>query len=477
MSVAVVCSHPLAADAGRAAMMRGGNAVDAAVATALMLCVVDPANCGLGGYGGAMLVQRSPEALPELVDFNTQPPAGMDASFRTHGPRCDGFLHRGPSVAPSAVAPGLVLAHREFGRLAWPSLLEGPILAAREGVPVGPNLALAIAWLAGQPAHADGALSELLIRGGSWLEQGEIFIQKDLATTLEALADHPEELHSGRVARDICHSVREDGGVLELSDLITLSPVHRPAEMSRLDRIQVFGGCRATTGFGVLAAALEWLHDNCVITEDHAGARHIDLHDRARALQWAWAQRMSSRLQSTMQHTTHLCACDAQGMIVSCTFTHGPLWFGSGMVAGSTGVIMNCGMNLMRPDPESAIGCCAINNLSPVIALRESDGTRFALGSPGGSRIPAIVMQVILDAALGGLPLEEALRQPRLAVRPDGRVEAEPGLYVEPPVLPLTASDFFGPASAISVSPDGLLAVAGDHRFAHGKALYPEAVS
>ncbi len=471
MDAAVVCSHPLAADAGRAALMRGGNAVDAAIATALMLSVVDPANCGLGGYGGAMLVHPSIGDEPELIDFNTRPPSAMDASFRTTAPRCAGFMHRGPSVAPFAVAPGLLMAHRLFGKSEWASLVVPAIAAARDGIPVGPNLAAAIAWLMTQPAHAEGRLAALFSLHDHALHEGDTLIQADLARTLQAFAEDPQELTSGNVVREVCQSVHEDGGIIEPSDMRLLSPRHSPAELEMISGLQVFGASRDATGFGVLADGLSWLNDHAEASVSADGTVTFDNPSRARALQWAWARRRAGQQQSVAQHTTHFCVADATGMLVSCTFTHGPLWFGSGLVAGKTGLIMNCGMNLMRAESNGG-EWRAVNNLSPVIAVRASDRMRLVAGSPGGSRIPAIVMQIVLDHGLGGMPLDEAIQRPRLAVRPDGRIEAEEGVCMDAEMLPLYPADFFGPASAISALADGRIQVAADHRFAHGIALH-----
>lgn len=452
-------------------MEGGGNAVDAAIATALMLSVVDPANCGLGGYGGAMLVQPSIAHEPELIDFNTRPPLALGASSRSAVPRCAGFMHRGPSVAPFAVAPGLLMAHQIFGKCDWASLIAPAMTAAREGVPVGPNLAAAIEWLMTQPSHAAGQLAELFSPRGHALRGGDILRQPDLARTLQAFAENPQELISGAVVREVCQSVLEDGGTLEPEDIRLLAPYHAAAERETICGIHVFGASRESTGFGVLADGLAWLNLHGQAGRAANGEVAFDNPSRAKALQWAWARRRAGQHQSVAQHTTHFCAADASGMLVSCTFTHGPLWFGSGLVAGKTGLIMNCGMNLMRAESNGG-DWHAVNNLSPVIAVRESDGMRLVAGSPGGSRIPAIVMQIILDHGLAGVPLDETIRRPRLAVRPDGRIEAEEGVRLDTEVLPLHPADFFGPASAIAASAGGRIQVAADHRFAHGIAFH-----
>jgi gamma-glutamyltranspeptidase/glutathione hydrolase len=169
------------------------------------------------------------------------------------------------------------------------------------------------------------------------------------------------------------------------------------------------------------------------------------------------------------QHTTHFCTADADGMLVSCTFTHGPLWFGSGLVASGTGMVLNCGANLFaRQCTDGSL--FPLTNLTPVIVAC-ADGSRHAIGSPGGIRIPAVVLQAVLDLVRYKIPLPKALPLPRVSVDFGGNLEAESALeQILPGAKVIRMSDYYGPASGISLAQAGPPVAARDPRFASAVA-------
>jgi gamma-glutamyltranspeptidase/glutathione hydrolase len=182
---------------------------------------------------------------------------------------------------------------------------------------------------------------------------------------------------------------------------------------------------------------------------------------------WSARQRLAANLVAGARHTNHFCVADDEGALVSLTFTHGPLWFGSGLVAPGTGVVLNAGANLFaRSLADGTI--FPQTNLTPVIVAC-GNGARHAIGSPGGMRIPAIVLQMVVDVVGYGLPLSKAIALPRMSVSPDGALEAEPDLAAAAPsarpVEQIKVRDYYGPASALSLSTTGDPAAACDPRF------------
>ena len=115
MRGAVVCSNQIAADAGSEVIRHGGNAVDAAITTALSLCVVDPANCGIGGYGGFMLIQDSQEQAPHVIDFNTRVPGNFKPAWLPSKNNNGSSFGGAASVSLPMVWSGLLQALKEFG--------------------------------------------------------------------------------------------------------------------------------------------------------------------------------------------------------------------------------------------------------------------------------------------------------------------------------------------------------------------------
>jgi gamma-glutamyltranspeptidase / glutathione hydrolase len=199
-------------------------------------------------------------------------------------------------------------------------------------------------------------------------------------------------------------------------------------------------------------------------TRDAAYIRRVaDALREAWQLRRAEARPMVASAQRT-QHTTHLCTADADENLVSLTFTHGPLWFGSGIAVPGTGIILNCGANLLVHDNRTHRPV-ARTNMAPVVA-HASDGTRHTLGTPGGHRIPATVMTALIDVLASGTSLSDALARPRISTSMHGDLEIEEALSAAAPGARIMRSEeFYGPASGITLTPDGQMLGARDPRF------------
>lgn len=463
----VVASHQEAADAGASALARGGSAVDAAVATAFALTVVDPASCGLGGYGG-FLVYSPPAGSPVQVDFNTWAPRRLEPEMlqipgdTTH--RRDG----GPSVAPPAVVPGLLTAQGLFGRLSLPELIGPAVRLARDGFAIGRDLTRALAdhW-----ERTDGGEQEfatVFLPSGGPPERGSVLVQPDLAVTLETIArEGAEPFRAGPIVDVMCAAAQADGGFLEADDLDRDGVLVGAPQRQAFGSATVYGPSRETSGAGVLFSALGRLDTRRL---DHERGREY-VAELARVLRLAWDERTrAARAALSLQHTTHLCAADAAGGLVSLTLTHGHRRFGSGLVAPGTGIVLNSGINLFAP---TADGPLAVTNMTPIV-VEEENGDRHAVGSVGGPRIPAIVLCAVVDLVHYRTPLADAIAGPRLAVQPsDGALEAEAELASladgGETVLPLVPAVSFGTTCGITVTSTG--AIPGpDPRFEYGVA-------
>ncbi len=461
----VTAARVEAAEAGVAMLNRGGTAADAAAATALALAVTDPANCGIGGYGGFAVVDV-PGAPTAQVAFNTAAPHALDIDVLRDAPRRGPFVRSGPSVSPPAVVAGLWLLHRTYGRLPWAEIVTPAIALARDGFVVGDDLGRALNWAFRDRAKVEPSFAQVFGPGDRRPEAGDRLRQPDLAATLEAVQrDGPAALISGRIAESVVATAAKAGGSLRQRDLADLEASVLPAVEVAVGPAMVHGTEPTTSGFGVLSDALAAAGSAAWNAHDHpATLRRIES-----ALRQAWRAREQTGTSllgrsHPVQHTSHLCAADRSGALVSLTFTHGPLWFGSGLVADGTGIVLNCGANLFVRDPRSG-NVFAQANITPVVA-RTADGSRYAFGTPGGRRIPAVVMTVLVDIIERGAPLEVAINQPRVSVAANGTLEVEPPLDSVLPGTRLIAPDeFYGPASGIQLSPAGVAAGAKDGRF------------
>ncbi len=468
-SGAVVAAHPLAAQAGARMLGRGGNAVDAAVAAAFALAVVDPQNCGIGGHGGAMLVQSAAQAPAVLIDFNTAAPAGFDGGALRDAKCCGTFAASGASVSVPAVVGGLECAHARFGKLAFGELLQPAVALAHDGHPVGSDLAHAIAWAAQNHAGLSAEFRSVFYAGGTPAAAGTLLKQQDLARTLEAIArDGSAAFYQGPTAEAVCNCACRHGGRLSMEDLQGLRIRVEHAEHVTFAGATVYGPHAGATGYGILRDALTALDAGAL------GDNRSLPYARAvtAALRHAWQQRAARARAVAAGHTTHLCACDGAGTLVSMTFTHGPTWFGSGLVAPGTGVVLNSGANLfVRPRAGGTL--YAVHNMSPVI-VEQPNRVRHAIGAPGGSKIPAIVMQLVVDAVHYELPLADAIKLPRVSVAPNGGIEAESALVAllgsGLDARTIDRSEYYGPASALSLAGRGQASAALDPRFSPGCA-------
>ena len=470
MRGAVVCSNQIAADAGAEIIRQGGNAVDAAITTALSLCVVDPANCGIGGYGGFMLIQESHANTPILIDFNTFVPKSFKPdSFQKINPQ-DAFFSGAASVAVPMVLDGLVRAHREFGTKSFADLCETPILVAKNGFTIGKNLDMALRWAEGKESLFSEPFKSIFAPQGRWLGIGERLVQKDLANTLEKIQTNLNDyFYAGDFALKTNKYLREQGGWIESEDFNNAASKISSALHFHYDDCDIYGPPRRISGFGVVCDALNFLSK---IDLDIFDNENSYIQKVSESLRYGWNQKNSEFNNSgkPSQHTSHFCITDLGGMTVSCTFTHGPLWFGSGMITPETGVILNCAANLFRQPKNSNEWLC-VTNLCPNI-LNLKGGDLLVSGSPGGSRIPAIVLQIILEMTKGGKDLSNAVNKKRVSVTADGSLELEDfELAQQFHASRIYQNEFYGPTSAILRRNNGEIFVGTDARFEYGVDL------
>ena len=461
----VVAAHQAAAEAGADALASGGTAIDAAVAAAFALCVVDPANCGVGGYGGFLLLAPAAGA-PLRVDFNTWAPLKLDPALLHVPGRISGFAEGGASVAPPAVVPGLLAAHAAFGRLPLARLLEPAIRLAADGFLVGFSTALALRQHFERTGGGEREFARVFYPDGHPPAHGSRLVQSDLAGTLETISSSGvDAVRTGAIVDAICDAAGASGGLLEPADFSEDHVLIEPAETVVLESAVVHGASRKTSGAGIVFPALA--ETNFDRLGPNRGEAYVN--ELARVLRAAWASRSGpAEAALSARHTTHLCTADANGGMVALTFTHGP-WCGSGVVAAGTGVLLNAGANLFAPSDD---GPLATTNMSPVI-VDVAGGERHALGATGGPRIPAFVLTTIVDLVHYGSSLSDALAAPHLAIRvADQELEVEPELaqFARPGVKHLQAGDGFGAAFGITRDATDGWTPAVDPRFEHGMA-------
>ncbi len=436
---AVATSQPLASGAGLAVLRAGGNAVDAAIAAAAALAVVEPAASHLGGDLFVVLYSAAEKKSWALNGSGNAPRGAAPDLFP------DGIPERGPmTVAVPGVVHGWCEASRRWGRLPLGDCLRDAIELARDGFGIGPGISRELetqrALLSSYPYSR-----EQFLAGPT--HTGAVLRQPGLARTLEAIAaDGVAGFYDGEVAREIARSVREQGGVLDEQDLAEHASIVREPIQSTYRGITVLEQPPVSQGhillqelniaeqfdlatMGPLAA--DTLHVLIEAKKLAFADRHRYLGDPDHAqvpMEWLLSKGYATERAGLidMAHanaqpeagghnpygsdTTYLATADGEGNAVSwiqSVFSR----FGSGVVAGNTGVLLNNRMrgftlelghpNVLAPGKKPA------HTLNAFVLLR--DGTPYIIGgTPGADYQVQTNLQVITHLVDHGMTIAEA---------------------------------------------------------------------
>jgi gamma-glutamyltranspeptidase/glutathione hydrolase len=257
----VAAEHRLASEAGVRILRRGGNAVDAAVATALAVGVTNPTSCGIGG-GGFMLIFEGATRRVYALDYRESAPAAASRDMFVRDGKAvpELSLRGGLAVAVPGEIAGLFEALRRFGSLPFDAVAAPAIEYARDGFAIEPHLAAAIARQL-DPIRQQPALAATFLHAdGTPLTAGETLRQPALASALEQIARHgPRAFFGGSIAAAIVASVRAAGGVMTANDLAAYRPVWRRPLISGFDGYAVYGMPPPSSGGGVMLTVLNVL--------------------------------------------------------------------------------------------------------------------------------------------------------------------------------------------------------------------------
>ena len=508
----VAAAHPLAARAGVVALQAGGNAVDAAVATALALTVVDPGNNSLGGYGGFLLFAPR-DGEPTVVNFNTRAPLeatpDMFAITPEGGVADDANVTGYRAVGVPGVLAGLELARERYGRLELARLLRPAIDLAAEGFEVNHLVACctAVPHLGLFPATRAVFRPE-----GRSLREGERLVQRDYAEILRRIArEGPGLLYGGELGEAIVAHVRQEGGILSMEDLASYRATVEPASRLSYGEHVVASYPLETSGSSCVFETLNLLEGSNLRQWGYRSVETLELRipamrraysDRARVAALppgatpsyaqladkSWTSGSSSVPAEPVDlpggHTTHLCVVDRDRNFVALTQTLGGQWFGSGVTVPGTGITLNCGMGLFNPQPgyrHSILpGSPALTNMAGSVVYRR--GQPWAVtGTPGARRIISMVVGFLLGLMEHGMSPQECLAAPRIHAEGEGPVTVERSLP-RPVIEELRRrghrvgyhrwTDFYGPASAVALTEEGGILGGADPRFPGALAGY-----
>ena len=481
-NAAIASAHPLATKAGYEILRKGGNAFDAAIAVAAALAVVEPYASGLGG-GGFWLLHRASDGKQVLVDARETAPLQASAGLYLdeQGRVIPKASLRGPKAAAIPGVPA-ALEHlaKHYGRLPLAVSLAPAIGYAHSGVQADARY---VAICQRFHSQLTGNARRLFLDYGSVPHQGFLLRQQALAATLRAIASKGSiSFYQGKVAHEMVDAVQAGGGIWALSDLKNYRILEREPVTFAYRSLQITAAPLPSAGGLALAQSLNILERLPYAAAKQEGKAHLvaeamrrAYQDRARYLgdpdfvNVPAARLLSGKYAASRaatidpyratpsleledesavidegSNTTHYSIVDREGNRVAATLSINTP-FGSGFVAGRTGVLLNDEMDDFSTGPgmpnayrlrsysgnEIAPGKRPLSSMSPTFV--EDERGVLILGTPGGSRIISTVLLSILDYAdRPQVDLRAMLREPRYHHQylPD-RVEIEPEGFSE----------------------------------------------
>ena len=464
----VSTQHFLATRVGEKILNKGGNAYDASIAIAFTLAVVLPRAGNIGG-GGFMVMYDQETKKPYSIDYREKAPLlstkdmylNQDGSFNDQMLSTFGYLSIG---VPGTVA-GLWDVHKKFGSLPWSVLLEDAINLAEEGFEITPFLADILFKYNEKLSFFDETKN---IFQASYPDfKGELLIQTDLSKTLKIISEKGRDgFYKGSVANKIAKAMKDNNGLITKSDLENYNPVWRKPLISEYRGNNVITMGPPSSGGLHIIQMLNILENYDLKEMNHNSKDYINLltevmkyaySDRSKYLgdpdfydvpvEKITSKKYGKRifndieigqskpvgevkpgmyLETESHETTHFSVADADGNIVSSTYTLNST-FGSGVVIGGTGIVMNNEMDDFSaapgiPNQFNLLGAEAneiapnkrpLSSMTPTIVMKNNE-LFFTTGSPGGSRIISAVLQSILNIIDFDMNLEETTKARRI---------------------------------------------------------------
>jgi gamma-glutamyltranspeptidase/glutathione hydrolase len=465
----VASQNQLSSQVGAEVLADGGNAVDAAIAVGFSLAVTLPRAGNLGG-GGFMLIHDATSGESIAIDYREMAPIGatrdmyLDENGDVDATRSR-FSHLAAGV-PGSVA-GLYRAHQQFGSLPWKRLLEPAIRQAREGVAVSYDLAGLLGARQVRMCLNDATCRYFYKADGTAYRPGELLVQRDLAETLERIAENgPDGFYKGKTAALIAAEMQRGGGLVDEQSLLAYKPIVREPIGGTYRGYEILTMPPPSSGGVHVIQMLNILEQFPVRELGAGGADNVHLlaeaarlayADRSKHLgdpdyydvpaSWLTSKQYGKELAATIDmtkarpssevapgvappsespDTTHFSVIDADGMIVATTTTLN-FSFGSGIAVPGAGFLLNNEMDdfAAKPGVPNAFGLLGgeansvapgkrpLSSMTPTIVL-EDGKPWFATGSPGGSRIITSVLQMIVNVIDHQMNLAEATAAPRM---------------------------------------------------------------
>lgn len=462
----VVSASKLASEVGIEILKKGGNAIDATVAVGFALAVTYPSAGNIGG--GGFMVIRLKDGTSTTIDYREKAP--LKSHEKMYQDSLGNFLpelsQEGTTSAgvPGSVA-GMIYALEKYGTMNLKDVLEPAIKLAENGFILDYRLTQSINYFY-QDFLKYPSSKKIFTNNGQPFTEGDLFVQKDLAKTLKLIAENGKDgFYTGEVAEKIVSQIQSLGGIITFEDLANYNPVERKPIISTYRDYEIITMGPPSGGGITLIQSLNILENKNFSKDDWGSSEYI--HTVTEAFKFSFADRSKhlgdpdfykvptdkliskvyakelfnkisdkaipsnqinpgdfSILDESME-TTHYSIIDKDGNAVSTTTTINSS-YGSRVVVDGAGFLLNNEMDDFsskpgEPNQFGLVGSEAnkiepgkrmLSSMTPTIITRNNKPV-LILGSPGGSTIPTVVLQVILNYLDFGMDIQEAVNSPR----------------------------------------------------------------
>ncbi len=463
----VVSAEPIATKVGLQILKKGGNAVDAAVATGFALAVTYPVAGNIGG--GGFMVIHLPDGRNTAIDFREAAAklASRDMYLNENGEFNSDLSQNGITSAgiPGSVA-GLLYALEKYGTMKLEEVIQPAINLAEDGFPLSAANAKSLEWTLREFRKYPSSL-KVFSKNGIAYQEGEIFKQPDLASTLSEIKKFGRDgFYKGKIAEHILQQMKTLGGNFSAADLENYKPVERGVIKGTYKGYEIVSMPPSSSGGIALIQMLNILENFSFQKDEWNSGKYI--HALVSAMKFAYADRSmhlgdldfydvpqkwltsksyakeladkitDAAIPSTeikpgdpkkfkeSEETTHYSVMDKNGCAVSVTTTINSA-YGSKLVVEGAGFLLNNEMDDFSgkpgvPNQFGLIGSIAneiqpgkrmLSSMTPTIVLKDGKPV-LVVGSPGGSTIITVVLQVILNKIEFEMNLEQAVNSPRI---------------------------------------------------------------
>ena len=462
----VVSATEVSSDIGAEILSRGGNAVDAAVATAFALAVTFPVAGNIGG--GGFMVVRTPDGKATTFDYRERAPLkATPTMYLNEKGEIDRTLTAAGYLAPGVpgTVRGMALAHQRFGKLPWRDVVQPSVEIASRGFLMPASLARSLnTELRGAMSRFPASVDAYGRPGGGQWSEGERITQPDLARSLNSISESPDAFYTGWIADFIANDMANNGGLISRDDLAAYKAAERAPVRGTFQGYDIISMPPPSSGGTAMIEALNMLE--ALGIEKTARGSAESLHFVAESMRRAFLDRarylgdpdfvqvpvarltskahareliktlspvkasnsaelgkdiLSVTLPSEPEDTTHFSVIDKDGMAVSNTYTlEGG--YGSHVVIKGTGILLNNEMGDFNKKPGTtnqtgdigtpanviAPGKRMLSSMTPVIVARNGKVVLIT-GSPGGRTIINTSLNIVLNVTAWNMTGRQAV--------------------------------------------------------------------